>query len=87
MALSKHRQAFSTPTTRYPRLYAVLGLGRPFALLSCLSTSASHLLAFTSCTTLMTCFAAMMGKLTPASTQGTNESILLARASSSAAAL
>lgn len=64
-----------------------LFLGKPAALLISKSPSASQRLALTSCTILMICFPNMTGKLTPAMTQGQNESILLARASSSAAAL
>jgi hypothetical protein len=62
-------------------------LGNPAALRAATSPSANHLLALMSCTTLMICLAAMMGKLTMHRTQGQNESILLMRAISSAAAL
>lgn len=68
--------------------YAVfLFLGNPIALLACTSPSASHLLALTNWTTLIICFVAITGKLTPASTHGQKLSILFARASSSAPAL
>jgi hypothetical protein len=62
-------------------------LGNPAALLISMSPSASHLEAFTNCTQLMNCFAAMTGKLIPASIHGKVESILFARAYSNAAAL
>ena len=61
--------------------------GSPAALLISISPSANHLLALTNCTTLMPCLIAIIGKLTPAITQGQKESILFARASSNAAAL
>jgi hypothetical protein len=61
-------------------------LGNPASLLASRSPSASHLLALTNCTTLIICFPAMTGALTPAMTHGQNESILFARASSSAPA-
>lgn len=65
----------------------LLFFGSPAALRISKSPSASHLLAFTNCTTLMICLPAMIGKLTPAITHGQKESILLARANSNAPAL
>jgi len=65
----------------------LLFLGSPAAFRISRSPSASHLLAFTSCTTLMICLPAMIGKLTPAITHGQKESILLALANSNAPAL
>ena len=61
-------------------------LGSPAAFLAALSPSASHLLAFTICTTLIYCFAAIIGALTAMQIQGTVESILFARAISIAPA-
>ena len=61
--------------------------GKPSFLRFSRSPSASHLLALTSCTTLIICLPDMIGKDTPAMTHGHHESILLARASSSAPAL
>lgn len=57
------------------------------AFLSRRSPSANHLLAFTSCNTLMYCFIAMTGELATVRTHGTMLSILFARAISIAAAL
>lgn len=62
-------------------------LGSPAAFRAATSPSANHLLALTNCTTLMNCFKPIIGKLMPAITQGTNESILFALANSNAAAL
>lgn len=62
-------------------------LVNPAARRAARSPSPSHRLAFTSWTTLIICFPNITGKLTPANTQGQNESILFARASSSAPAL
>ena len=53
-------------------------LGSPSLLRSARSPSASHLLAFTSWTTLITCFKNMMGKEEMHRIQGMVESILLA---------
>jgi len=64
-----------------------LFLGRPAALLNSMSPSANHRLALANCTTLRICLKNMTGKLIPARIQGTVESILFARASSSAPAL
>ena len=64
-----------------------LFLGSPASSLFSRSPSASHLLALTNCTTFNHCLKAMTGKLTPASTQGKDESILFALASSMAHAL
>lgn len=61
--------------------------GRPAARRISRSPSASQRLALTSWTIFIHCFPNMMGKLTPAITQGQKESILFARASSSAPAL
>lgn len=61
--------------------------GNPCSFLADLSPSASHLLAFTSCSTLRNCFAAITGNDTPAITHGQKLSILFARANSIAHAL
>lgn len=66
---------------------ALVFRGRPFSFLALISTSASDLLALTSWTILRNCLMAMTGKLALTRTHGQNESILLARAISSAAAL
>lgn len=69
-------------------LYFIFRLrGKPAALLISMSPSASQRLALTNCTILIHCLPNMIGKLTPAMTQGQKESILLARASSRAPAL
>jgi hypothetical protein len=52
-----------------------------------MSPSASHLLAFTICTTLINCFPAIIGAETPVMTHGQKLSILFALASSIAPAL
>ena len=80
-------QSFNPPFFVPPPHAVFLFLGNPIALRAFKSPSANHLLAFTSCTTLIICLSAMTGKLTPASTQGQKLSILLARASSRAPAL
>ena len=67
--------------------FVLLFLGKPAALLISISPSANQLEALTNCTTLMTCLPNITGKLTPAMTQGQNESILFARANSNAPAL
>ncbi len=59
---------------------AFLACSSLFSLRDCTSPSASHRLAFISCTPLMNCLAAMTGKLVPAMTQGQKLSILLALA-------
>jgi len=68
-------------------LLRLLFRGSPAARLIFKSPSANQRLALTNWTILIHCFPNIMGKLTPAITQGQKESILLARASSSAPAL
>lgn len=64
---------------KYPgQIYKFLLLGKPSLRRSSRSPSASHLLAFTSWTTLMNCFPAMTGKDMEARIHGTVESILFA---------
>lgn len=70
----------------YTRL-ALFLRGRPFSLRILISTSASHLLALYNWTPLIACLITMKGKLIPAIAHGIRESILLARAISSAEAL
>ena len=58
--------------------YRAFLLGSPIFLLCSISPSASHLLALTSCTTLMICLPAMTGNDTAARIHGTVLSILFA---------
>ena len=80
MTIRSHALLSRTPKA-YLLVYCVFfdpRLGSPSLLRSARSPSASHLLAFTSWTTLITCFKNMMGKEEMHRIHGMVESILLA---------
>jgi hypothetical protein len=68
-----HSSPIASPRSLIQSFFASLAF-----LLACMSPSASHLLAFTNCTTLMICLPNMTGKDVPARIHGTVLSSLFA---------